>query len=177
MALIESNSFFRKVGFYKETTLTLRTDPETFKKLFGQYTSSKLGSLGFSRQEKKIYGKIEADTFSLSVPMQSASSRTLAFGSPNFAVGNGTFEENNGAVKVNFASYIPFSNFMLFYGVLIAITIAFPIVSLTSDNPLFVKIIFNVGVVFFHIRVYLMFRTSVKELFNNTVDEFERWSR
>lgn len=88
----------------------------------------------------------------------------------------GTYQDIDSRITVHLVTYISLTRVLLFYSMLLLITIIFNALVINSGNtPTIVFVIFNAFYIFFGLRIYLSFRKAVTTLTRNVEREMGFW--
>lgn len=169
MNILENNRFFRRLGFTKEFSFLLDTDEQTFRKCFNDNVSDTVNFFGVSGHKKNFHGRIRSKTFEIYRPTRFVNNTSIA-------MIKGTYQDIDSRITVHLVTYISLTRVLLFYSMLLLITIIFNALVINSGNtPTIVFVIFNAFYIFFGLRIYLSFRKAVTTLTRNVEREMGFW--
>lgn len=169
MDILENNGFFRRLGFAKEFAFCLHTDEPTFRNYFNDHVSDDVNVFGISGHQKDFHGRIRSKTFDIYRP-------TRLVNNTSTAMAKGTFQGIDSKKKVHLVTYIPMTMVLLFYAMLVLISVIFNVLVINSGStPIIVFVLFNAFFVFFGLKLYFFFRKSVTTLTRDIEREMGFW--
>ena len=88
----------------------------------------------------------------------------------------GAYQEIDSKIEVHLVTYIPMTMVLLFYSMLLLITVIFNTLVIDSGNtPTIIFVVFNAFYVFFGLRLYFSFRKAVTTLTSDVEREMGLW--